>query len=309
VAQAPLELQWPVACKLGETCMIQHYVDHDPGPEAKDYQCGTVTYDQHSGTDIRLLTTAAQRAGVDVLAAAPGRVLRTRDGMEDVSVRKIDRASIAGKHCGNGMVIGHEGGWETQYCHMAKGSVRVRPGDTVTAGQVLGRIGISGDSEFPHLHLTVRHAGKLVDPFAYDAPPNSCGGGQLLWAPNVRAAFKYHAGEVLNAGFSAIPVTMEDIEAGAGEKKPGRDAPALIAFVRAITLRKGDVQELTLTGPDGQKLAGTTPKPLDRNKAQYMMFVGKKKPSGDWPAGEYVARYTVTRDGRVALEKMFSLQL
>lgn len=307
-AQGRIELQWPVACKLGETCAIQQYVDHDPGSGAKDYRCGTTTYDTHSGTDIRLRTMAAQRAGVDVLAAAPGRVLRVRDGMADISVRKIDRASIAGRQCGNGLVIAHADGWETQYCHMAKGSIRVRPGDTVAAGQPLGQVGLSGDSEFPHLQISVRHNGKSVDPFAYGAPANSCGGGESIWAPSVRAAYRYQAGEVLNAGFAAGPVTMDDIEAGAEENKPPRDAPALVAFVRAIALRKGDVQALAVTGPAGERFAETTARPLDNNKAQVSLWVGRKRRGAEWPAGEYVAHYSVNRDGRVVLEKTFSLR-
>ena len=41
---APLEgaptLDLPLDCAFGETCFIQQYFDHDPGPEAKDYRCG-----------------------------------------------------------------------------------------------------------------------------------------------------------------------------------------------------------------------------------------------------------------------------
>ena len=87
-AQTP-QFVWPVACEIGRTCVIQQYVDHDPGPGARDYTCGTLVYDGHTGTDIRVPDLAAQRAGVDVLAAADGAVLRTRDGMADVSVATI----------------------------------------------------------------------------------------------------------------------------------------------------------------------------------------------------------------------------
>ena len=74
VLAAAVSLQVPVDCRVGESCFIQQYADHDPGPGAKDYRCGSLTYDGHDGTDFRLPTTAAQRAGVKVLAAADGMV-------------------------------------------------------------------------------------------------------------------------------------------------------------------------------------------------------------------------------------------
>ena len=239
-----------------------------------------------------------------------GRRRRTRaakrDDMRDVSVRSAGAPDVAGRQCGNGLVIAHEDGWETQYCHMAQGSLRVQQGQTVKAGEPLGKIGVSGESEFPHLHFTVRRDGKLVDPFALDAAPGSCGGGQSIWASAVRAMFHYHAGEVLNSGFASAPVTMTDIEE-ATAKAPARDAAMLIAFVRAIGLRKGDIQHLTLTSPSGEVLADSARSPLDNNKAQYMMFIGKKNRTALWPAGEYLARYTVTREDRVTIEKKFTL--
>ncbi len=80
-------LRLPVACEIGKTCFIQHYVDRDPSPAAQDYQCGTLTYEGHDGTDIRIPTMAAQKAGVNVLAAADGKVLRVRDGVRG----RVDR--------------------------------------------------------------------------------------------------------------------------------------------------------------------------------------------------------------------------
>ena len=308
-ALAQIAFEWPVACKLGETCAVQHYVDRDSGPAAQDYKCGTGTYDTHNGTDIRLRSMAAQAAGVDVLAAAPGRVLRTRSDMRDISVKATGAPSVEGRACGNGVVIAHEDGWETQYCHMAEGSIQVKPGDTIAVGEAIGRIGLSGESEYPHLHFTVRRQGKLVDPFDHDGEPAACGNGRSLWSTKVQADYTYRAGEVLNAGFSAGAVTMADIDAGIDGKTPGREAAALVAYVRAIGLRKGDVQRLSLAGPDGQRITDSAAPPLDNNKAQYMMFAGKKRPGSEWPAGEYVATYGVTRAGQVVLEKRFSLKL
>ena len=91
------KLAFPVACEIGKTCEVQNFVDHDPGPGAKDYQCGTQTYQDHGGVDIRLRDMAAQAIGVNVLAAAPGRVTRLRDGVPDVSVKTNGAASVAGQ--------------------------------------------------------------------------------------------------------------------------------------------------------------------------------------------------------------------
>ncbi len=222
-----LELQLPIACEVGHSCTIQNYVDRDPGSGVQDHTCGTNTYDQHNGTDFRVPTLAAQRAGVSVLAAADGRVLRARDGVEDVSVREKGRASVEGAECGNGVVIDHGAGWETQYCHMAKGSLKARPGDQVKAGEPIGSVGLSGLTEYPHLHFTVRSNGRVVDPFAINAM--TCGSGQSLWTPSVQASLTYRTRVVLNAGFAAGPVTNEMIEAGQlDQASPSRERAPLL---------------------------------------------------------------------------------
>jgi hypothetical protein len=251
---------------------------------------------------------AEQRAGVDVLAAAPGRVLRTRDDAADISTRVTGRDAVRGRECGNGLVIAHEGGFETQYCHMARGSLVVRPGDEVSAGQRLGRVGLSGDTEFPHLHFTVREGSKVVDPFAYGAPESSCGGGTTLWRSQLQAALQYRAGLALNTGFAPRQVSMEDIENGIGREALKPDAPAIVAFARAITLLKGDTQRLVLRGPEGV-LADHSAPALPTNKAQIFLEVGRKQPATGWPPGIYVATYTVTRAGETVIEKTFATEV
>lgn len=304
-------LAFPVACTVGRTCEVQNYVDRDPGPGALDYRCGSNTYDAHGGVDIRLPDMAAQRSGVAALAAAAGRVARLRDGVEDVSVKAAGRAALNGQDCGNGVVIDHGGGWETQYCHLAKGSLKVAVGDAVAAGQALGEIGLSGNTEYPHLHLTVRRDGVMVDPSAPALSGGTCEArppGEGMWTAVAAKDLAYKPGAVLNAGFAGAPVTMETIEAG-DIPPPSPTSPALIAYVRAINLRQGDVQELSVIGPDGRLLATGVQPPLDRAKAQYMTFVGKRGGARAWPAGPYRATYVVKRAGQVVIERSFALQL
>ena len=305
-----ITLRLPVACEIGRSCFIQHYVDRDPTAGASDYQCGTLTYDTHDGTDIRVPNMAVQKAGVDVVAAADGEVASTREGVPDAFVKEEDRERISQIGCGNAVVIDHGNGWRTAYCHMAKGSLTVRSGRAVKAGDKIGQIGLSGLTEFPHLHFTLIKDGKPVDPFAYGAPEQSCGGGKSLWEASLQRALAYQGGSVLNKGFAPGPVTMEAIESGAAEQEiPTTRSPALVAYVRAIGLKGGDVQTLTVFDPDGRPLAQNKAPPLDRAKAQWMAFAGVKQPQGGFRSGLYRAIYRVERDGKPAVEQAFGISL
>ena len=308
-ASGPPALAFPLACQIGRTCEIQHYVDRDPGPGVRDYKCGRRTYQAHNGVDIRLLDMAAERAGVAVLAAAPGRVARLRDGVRDISIRTPGAPPVAGQQCGNGVVIDHGGGWETQYCHVARGSVRVKVGDSVVAGTPLAKVGLSGNTEFAHMHFSVRHAGVIVDPFAPDvSKPAACAAQTTLWTPAALRQMPYKAGAILNAGFAAGPVTMEAVEAG-GIARPTAASPWVVAYARVIGLRAGDQIEIALSGPNGASLAQATTPPLDHDKAQYVNLVGKKRPFTGWPAGAYTAWIRVHRAGAVAFERRIQIAL
>lgn len=299
----------PIDCVVGKTCAVQNYVDRDPSAGVLDYHCGHRTYEHHTGTDIRLTTVAAQKAGVDVLAGAAGRVLRTRDGVPDISIRAPGAPPLDGKNCGNAVVIDHGDGWISAYCHMARGSVRVKPGDTVAAGQPIGRVGMSGDTEFPHVHFQVAHGGEIVDPFA-PAPvaPGACPAQGSLWTDAAARALAYRRGVVLNAGFAQAVPTQDEIDAG-GLPAPSATGPAVVAYVRAINLEAGDVIEMTLAGPDGKVLAATRSPPLDHDKAVWLAGLGRKRPLARWPPGRYTALYRVLRGGQTALTQRLAVDL
>ena len=305
----PPRLELPVACQPGRTCFIQQYFDHDSGPAARDHRCGPKAYDGHDGTDFRVPTRAAMLAGVGVRAAAAGTVKNVRDGVPDHTGTAADLRAAQGQDCGNAVVLMHPGGWETAYCHMKNGSVRVRPGQSVAVGASLGLVGQTGKAEFPHLHLGVREAGARIDPFAYGARPLACGsGGRSLWSRAAAAALAYRSPEVINAGFAAGPVTAEMVEAGP-IGTPTATSPALVAYVRAIGLEAGDVQLLRLTAPGGAPLGESRGPELRVPRAQQLLFAGDRNSAGRLPSGLYTARYTVTRKGRTVLEHTFRQSL
>jgi len=62
------------------------------------------------------------------------------------------------------VIIRHSDGTETWYCHLS--SFLVRSG-TVEAGQVIGRVGSTGNATGPHLHFEVRQNGQPIPPMAW----------------------------------------------------------------------------------------------------------------------------------------------
>ncbi|MEM7521208.1 MAG: M23 family peptidase, partial [Pseudomonadota bacterium] len=98
-------MAFPVDCTLGQDCYIQQYMDRDEGPGVSDYRCRGLSYDGHKGTDFALPTLEAMHEGVNVLAAADGRVRGFRDGMADRLYSDETAAEIEGRECGNGVVL------------------------------------------------------------------------------------------------------------------------------------------------------------------------------------------------------------
>lgn len=293
-----LVLEVPVDCDIGARCVVQNYVDHAPGPETRDHTCGPLTYDRHKGIDIRVAGRPEMEAGVPVVAAAPGVVRSVRDGMADISVKETGPEAIKGREAGNAVVIVHDGGWETQYSHMRRGSVAVEKGQRVEAGAALGLIGLSGSTEFPHLEFSVRHGGKTIDPFTGGAPEDACDAAKApLWSDAARAALAYRAGGLLIAGFAARVPTLKGLLSGEHRSAElGTEAPALVFWAVSWGLRKNDKESIRVTGPDGRVFTEAASS-LPKDKAQWMRFTGRKRTAKPWPPGRYRGEYRVTRDG------------
>ena len=306
-----LALGLPVDCRIGETCFIQNYFDIDPGSEARDFQCGSATYDGHKGVDFSVPSFAQMNSGIDVVAAAPGMVKRVRDGVPDRLFTDEDRAAIGNQECGNGVIIDHGEGWVTQYCHLRQGSVVVAPDQLVVAGSVLGKIGNSGLAEFPHVHFGVRKDGTSVDPFTGLTATGSCGSGgaSSLW--NDRAAHAVHPprSELIDLNFAPAAVTPTDaIAMTKASDGPRSDWAAIVIYSSAINLKAGDVQILTLTDPTG-RIDTNKAEPLERAKASYVMYTGHRRSQSGWPSGAYSGRYRVIRDGKVIIDKSINQHL
>jgi hypothetical protein len=128
-----------------------------------------------------------------------------------------------------------------------------------------------------------------------------------LWAPALREALAYQDAAVIQTGFADKPVTPPDMEQG-GIAEPISGSPALVFFARLINLRPGDRLRLAVEGPGGFK-ASSESEPLDRGKAQYVGFAGKKRTAERWPPGLYQGAVQVVRGGAVIREAKAVLDL
>lgn len=299
-ASEPPRLGFPVDCVIGEDCWYMAFVDTDSRSTYRDHMCGVRTYEAHKGTDI-----APDRAVVemlDIVAAAPGRVIGTRDGLDDTPMESRDPDRDTAR-CGNGVRIDHGGGWTTQYCHMARGSVTVSTGAMVDAGDKLGRIGSSGWSELPHLHFQLEQDGAPVDPFLGKGPTadDRCVASRRV-ASGMWRGIDAHNGESYQPvrfrtiGLTTAPPTHKQAKFGGYPGVALPDPDALVAYAVLFGAPSGARIETRVEGPAGETLF-TNNRALERDFAEYFFFAGKKRAGRNWPAGVYTARVTVSGEG------------
>lgn len=131
-------------------------------------------------TGVRDLQKTAYRDwigyGADVLAVADGTVAGVRDGEVEhppLTAQPEPESLTTEGLFGNYVVIDIGSHAFAGYAHLARGSVRVKRGDRVHKGQVIGRLGQSGNSAAPHLHFQLADAptfeGSEGIPYVFNA--------------------------------------------------------------------------------------------------------------------------------------------
>ncbi len=274
-------------------CFVLLYPDRDSSPNFKDYRCGNLSYDGHTGTDFAVEDEAKMLSGVAVRAAAPGKVLRVRDGVPDRKVTNL--AEVKGKECGNGLVIDHGGGWESQYCHLRLGSVQVRPGEEVSRGTQLGLVGQSGAASFPHVHFEVRFRGKTIDPNGGIELDRSCNNnGKPLWQKPIG----YIPTALIHAGFSPQKPTIAEVEQGKwNNPKIKATDPALIFWTRSYGVKTGDQLVMTISDPN-QKQVVDYKETLTKDNRIFLFYTGTRKLS----PGIWTGTFQLSRNNQVLID-------
>lgn len=271
----------PVDCKLRLDCFVQQLPDVDPGQGTLDPLCGQATYQGHTGWDIRLRSLSDIAQDVPVIAVADGTVSRLRDGVPDqIFEAANDRLRLKDKECGNGIIIDHQDGLSSQYCHLKNGSLSVRSGAQVRKGERIGAIGSSGLAEFPHVHLSVRLDGKLVEPLTgkpLGHETHVCGdlSASLLDATS-REALVHPTVAILDVGLAAAPPELPNLVRAGGPPLATARSSSTVAWLWAINVDEGSRFRIRLVGPGQVLLIDHTTNALPRRKANYLAYVGRK---------------------------------
>ncbi len=296
----------PIDCVVGETCWLVNMVDRDPGPGYADFRCGALSYDGHRGTDIAIANHRIMQRGVAVLAAADGVVLRLRDGVPPTTEADLRyRESLKGRECGNGIMIDHGGGWSTQYCHLKAGSIDVSPGTRVRRGDRIADVGLTGLTEFPHVHMTIRQDRTVIDPFTGESQAAACrreGEAETLWTDEVAAALAYPGPQPYHMGFAMENPDADKMRDGLYTMTSfPRNAPALVFWAEAFSLAEGDILTVRLSGPDGETIADNRIR-IDRPQARRFAAIGRRMRGDGWAPGTYTGQIEIRRNGMTVSE-------
>ncbi len=126
--------------------------------------------------------------GVDALAVADAVVAAIKDGIPENVPGLTSRAVPITLETvgGNYVVLDLGGGRFAFYAHLQPGSLRVKAGDRVKAGQVLGLVGNSGNSTEPHLHF---HVSNGISPLGSEGLPYAIAGRTGMPLQNSRVDF------------------------------------------------------------------------------------------------------------------------
>ena len=124
---------------------------HYPLPRGSYYVSRTVG-GGHQGAD---MVSNGNKPGIPIYASTSGTVRVSSENGPGWGVYVVIDTTIGGKKV------------STLYAHMIHGSRKVKAGQKVTAGQLIGLVGSTGRSTANHLHFEVRVNGALAEPISW----------------------------------------------------------------------------------------------------------------------------------------------
>ena len=193
----PLLNFYPFGGRVGLDFNLQNYFDHaSQAGGIQDWNCGGYTLDGIIATVGLVPTFDRQLVGIPVFAALDGVVVTTHDGEDDQNVDYEKERPT------NFVRLDHGQGLQTSCFSLRKDSILVSPGDEVRAGQQIGEVASSGNTDWPGLGFATLMDQALFDPFV-----GPCNEGESLWADQPGIP------DINDVTFTDFGVTVENLDA------------------------------------------------------------------------------------------------
>ena len=119
--------------------------------------------------------------GQKILAVGDGTVIRTLDNIQENIPGIYPSPTTVDNAGGNFVILKLDSNHYAFYAHMIPGSIRVKKGDRVQTGQVIGLLGNSGNSNAPHLHFQISDRPFAIYP---ETQPNALNAQGIPWVIN-----------------------------------------------------------------------------------------------------------------------------
>ena len=310
-------LELPLNCELGKTCFIVDLYDHGRhldetgAPYLMDYTGGKRTTDDYYGTRFQIYNSTLADSGAYVRASADGVVTSVRDQLPSDPYAITVLGTRLRESAGNSVVVDHGNGWETQYSGLMQGSVSVRKGDKVKAGDNLGKIERLARPNYPAMQFVVRYKSEPVDPFVgrYDGMFTTKLKRTPLWKENFeQIAFTRDVG-LIATGFSKDVPDIERVKRSMLDSSYFRgDDDQILFWSYAFGLKKGDQVTLAIYNPKGA-MVSRHEDVLPKDQERYFAYVGRKAETYGLPQGVYRGSITVKREGETLLSDIDTIRV
>jgi murein DD-endopeptidase MepM/ murein hydrolase activator NlpD len=288
----------PLDCTINVDCWVINYFDHAADDRIVDFTGGDNLYNRHQGIDFAISNMAEMVRGVPVLAVADGKVVDLRDHIPDIGSVTRDGKRIENPMCGNAVLIDHGASLRTLYCHLRRGSISVAVGDEVKAGHPVGLVGLSGFTNFPHVHLAVSIGKDKVDPFVGAGwTPGGDVPARPMWREDVLESLSYQPFVLMDAGFTGSRFSKHGLLSGWFERDTVPPTAHVLSFSTLVYYADpGDLIDMKITDPDGNIIAEETVT-LDDGFQRHWRDIRAARPDGGWRTGKYTGTVVVTRPG------------
>ncbi len=276
-----IELAFPVACTIMSDCWVTNHVDMRGTTNlSEDYMCGKKTIPQSKLTHISLGSLSQAEKNYAVIAVADG---------------EVESAENVGGYCGNRIVLSHDSGWKSSYCHLKPNSFVIRAGQDVKRGQIMAALGMSGRTEWPRLAFGLTRNGMVFDPFSGRTAIEGCDTqSKPLWVGGMNPP--YEPAHVTTIGFTKRFPTNQDIMDGLlSAQSETTEIRRLSLWGMLMNTMPNDRITLKIETPDGRILKEES-LTIENNKRYFPIYLTVSRNHRIWDAGQYRGIITITRN-------------